>query len=163
MVKEPRAQVFISSTFNDLKEQRKAIAEAIVMAGAIPIAFESFTARDESIHEVVREAVEHSDAIVMLIGHRYGAIESQSGVGWLEHEYDFAISRSKPLLVFMAADDAPWPVSFIDKDRSRIEAFRQKVATHFAVHVFYKTGDLRAAATNALIDFFSFSPWTFNS
>ena len=41
---DKKYQVFISSTFDDLKEERKAILEAILITNNIPVGMESFVA-----------------------------------------------------------------------------------------------------------------------
>jgi hypothetical protein len=43
-----KLQVFISSTYSDLKEERQAAVEAILKAGHIPAGMELFTAGDKS-------------------------------------------------------------------------------------------------------------------
>lgn len=43
-----RLQVFVSSTFTDLREERQAAVEAILSAGHIPAGMELFAAGDES-------------------------------------------------------------------------------------------------------------------
>jgi hypothetical protein len=48
MIPKRRLQVFISSTFLDLKEERQAAVEAVLRAGHIPAGMELFSAGNES-------------------------------------------------------------------------------------------------------------------
>lgn len=50
---QKRLQVFVSSTYEDLKEERQAVIEAILTAGHIPAGMELFTAGDESQMQVI--------------------------------------------------------------------------------------------------------------
>jgi hypothetical protein len=146
-------RVFISSTFEDLAEYRNAVRDAVLRAGAMPILFEDEPATGRTVTDVVKEAIKESDAVLLLVGHRYGAVEKRTGKSWMEVEYEAARRRSKPLLVFMAADDAPWPPKYVDADRRRIQEFRQRLASELVVHSFRTPDDLRAGVMETLAHF----------
>lgn len=148
-------RVFVSSTFEDLAEYRNAVRDAVLRAGAMPILFEEQPATARPVGEAVRQEIDRSDAVLLLVGHRYGAGDPQTGKSWIEAEYEAARKRAKPLLVFMAADEAPWPPKFIDPDRTRIQAFRQRLASDLVVHTFRGPDDLRFAVIEALARFVS--------
>ena len=118
--------VFISSTFEDLAEYRNAVRDAVVRAGAMPILFEDQPASGQPVEERIKELLDRSDAVLLLVGHRYGSVDSKTGTSWIEAEYNAARRRAKPLLAFLAAEDAPWPPKFIDPNRTRIAEFRQR-------------------------------------
>ena len=48
MAAKKKLQVFVSSTYNDLKEERQAAVEAILKAGHIPAGMELFAAGNDS-------------------------------------------------------------------------------------------------------------------
>jgi hypothetical protein len=146
-------RIFVSSTFDDLAEYRNTVRDAILLAGAMPVLFEEETSLSGSIADTVKEQIDRSDAVLLLVGHRYGATDPQTGRSWIETEYDAARRQEKPLLVFMAADDAPWPPKFIDQDRRRIQEFRQRLATDLAVHWFRNPEDLRTGVLRSLLQF----------
>ena len=56
-----KLQVFVSSTFLDLKAERQAAVEAILLAGHIPAGMELFSAGDESQLEIIKKWIEASD------------------------------------------------------------------------------------------------------
>lgn len=149
MVKD-NPRIFISSTFEDLAEYRNAIRDAVLGAGAMPVLAEDQPASGRTVEEKVRELLDESDAVLLLVGHRYGAIDSKTGKGWVESEYEAAKRRNKPLLVFLAAEDAPWPPKFIDPDRTRIQEFRKQLASDRVVRFFSTPVDLRASVREAL-------------
>ncbi len=74
-----KLQVFVSSTFTDLIKERQAAVEAILTAGHIPAGMELFTAGDESQMEVIKQWIDESDVYLLILGGRYGSIESVSG------------------------------------------------------------------------------------
>jgi hypothetical protein len=145
-------RVFVSSTFEDLAEYRNAVRDAVLRAGAMPVMLEEQPATDRIAAEVI---IDRSDAVLLLVGHRYGTADLQTGKSWVEAEYEAARRCAKPLLVFMAADDIPWPPKFIDPDRSRIQEFRRRLASDLVVHFFRRPDDLRLAVMEALAQFVS--------
>ena len=50
-----RYQVFISSTYTDLIEERKKIQEILLMADCIPAGMEAFCAADEEQFEYIKK------------------------------------------------------------------------------------------------------------
>jgi hypothetical protein len=58
MIPRKKLQVFVSSTYEDLKEERQAAVEAILSAGHIPAGMELFAAGDEPQMQVIRDWIE---------------------------------------------------------------------------------------------------------
>lgn len=92
-----RLQIFVSSTFLDLKEERQASVKAILESGHIPAGMELFTSGDESQMEVIKQWIEDSDVYLLILGGRYGSIEPNSGKSYTHLEYEYAMSLNKPL------------------------------------------------------------------
>lgn len=91
-----KLQVFVSSTYDDLKKERQAAVEAILTAGHIPAGMELFTAGDESQMEVIKQWIDESDVYLLILGGRYGSIEPKSGKSYIHLEYEYAIEKGKP-------------------------------------------------------------------
>jgi hypothetical protein len=92
-----KLQVFVSSTFDDLKKERQAAVEAILTSGHIPAGMELFTAGDESQMEVIKQWIDESDVYLLILGGRYGSIERVTGKSYIQLEYEYAVSKGKPL------------------------------------------------------------------
>lgn len=101
-----RLQVFVSSTYADLIEERQAAVEAILTAGHIPAGMELFAAGDESQLEVIKQWIDESDIYLLILGGRYGSVEQSSGKSYTQIEYEYAVAKQKPLFACVIKDDA---------------------------------------------------------
>lgn len=101
-----KLQVFVSSTFSDLIPERQAAVEAILTAGHIPAGMELFAAGDESQMEVIKQWIDESDVYLLILGGRYGSLESKTGKSYTQLEYEYAISKSKPFFACVIKDEA---------------------------------------------------------
>jgi len=101
-----RLQVFVSSTFTDLRQERQAAVEAILSAGHIPAGMELFAAGDESQMEAIKQWIDESDVFLLILGGRYGSIDLKSGKSYIHLEYEHALSKGKPLFACVIADAA---------------------------------------------------------
>jgi hypothetical protein len=63
-----RLQVFVSSTYEDLKPERQAAVEVILQAGHIPAGMELFAAGDKSQMDVIRRWIDDSDVFLLILG-----------------------------------------------------------------------------------------------
>lgn len=101
-----RLQVFVSSTFTDLIQERQAAVEAILTAGHIPAGMELFTSGDESQMEVIKQWIDESDVYLMILGGRYGSLEPKTGKSYTHLEYEYAVKKGKPLFACVINDSA---------------------------------------------------------
>jgi hypothetical protein len=130
-----RLQVFVSSTFSDLREERQAAVEAILSAGHIPAGMELFAAGDESQMEVIKQWIDESDVYLLILGGRYGSIESKTGKSYTQLEYEYALDRGKPLFACILNEKAlesrvkTKGLEMIDKHRKELDLFRELVQT----------------------------------
>src|ERR1700751_4047573 len=82
-----KLQVFVSSTYEDLKDERQAAVEAILTAGHIPAGMELFAAGDQSQMEVIKRWIDESDVYLLILGGRYGSVEPRTKLSYKELEY----------------------------------------------------------------------------
>lgn len=101
-----KLQVFVSSTYTDLRNERQAAVEAILAAGHIPAGMELFTAGDESQMEVIQQWIDESDVYLLILGGRYGSIDAKSGKSYTHLEYEYALSKGMPLFACVITDEA---------------------------------------------------------
>lgn len=127
---ERREQVFISSTYIDLVEERQEVIQTLLEADCIPAGMELFPASDDDRWTLIQRVIDDCDYYVIVIGGRYGSIDPDQGISYTEMEFDYAVSRGMPVLAFVHGDAQNIPVSKTDqKDgaREQLETFRDKV------------------------------------
>ena len=95
-MKDKKYQVFISSTYTDLIEERKKILEVLLMADCIPAGMEAFVATDIEQFEVIKKVIDLCDYYVLIIGQRYGSINEATGISYTETIF-FATSSTNSL------------------------------------------------------------------
>lgn len=101
-----RLQVFVSSTYTDLIEERQAAVEAILTAGHFPAGMELFTAGNESQMDAIKQWIDESDIYLLVLGGRYGSIDSKSGKSYTHMEYEYALQNEKPLFACVLTEQA---------------------------------------------------------
>jgi len=94
-------QIFISSTYIDLIDERQAAVEAILQAGHIPAGMELFAASNQSQWEIIKKWIDESDIYMLILGGRYGSIEQKSELSYTELEYNYACEIGKPLFALV--------------------------------------------------------------
>lgn len=92
-----KLQVFVSSTYTDLIEERQAAVEAILDAGHIPAGMELFKAGNESQLKTIYKWIDQSDVYMLILGGRYGSIENKTGKSYTQLEYEYALSKGIPV------------------------------------------------------------------
>jgi len=121
-------QIFISSTYDDLRDERAQVLKAALEIGHIPVGMEMFSAADEEQWKIITRQIDECDYYVVIVAHRYGSVVD--GISYTEKEYDYAISKNIPVLGFIIEDDAAWPADRVDTDpnqKSSLEEFKAKV------------------------------------
>lgn len=96
-----KLQVFVSSTYKDLKEERQAAVEAILDAGHIPAGMELFKAGNKSQLETIYKWIDDSDVYILILGGRYGSIEEISGKSYIQLEYEYAVKKNMPFFAII--------------------------------------------------------------
>lgn len=126
---DKRYQIFVSSTFTDLKEERKAIIEGLLNAKYIPAGMEMFAASNDEQFKYIKKIIDTCDYYVLIVGARYGSINLSTGKSFTEQEYDYAVEKNIPVLAFLHDDPYNLPIDKRDDDnRELLEKFRAKVS-----------------------------------
>lgn len=127
-------QVFVSSTYTDLRDDRQVAVETILKAGDIPAGMELFAASDESQMDVIKRWIDESDIYMLILGGRYGSIEPKSGKSYIQLEYEYAIERSIPFFAIVMSESLlekrvkEYGTSYIETNHSELyKNFKDKV------------------------------------
>lgn len=111
---DKKYQVFISSTYTDLIEERQAVIEAVLNAEHIPAGMEAFKVSGKSQEDIIRRWIEESDIYVLILGPRYGS-KNQDGISYTQWEYNLAKELNKPMFSIVLTDD--YINEMVTKDR----------------------------------------------
>lgn len=96
-------QCFISSTYEDLRDERAMCIEAVLEAQHIPAGMEYFEVGRPQ-REIIEQWISQSDMVIFIIGGRYGTIDKQTGHGYLEDEFDYVIKNEIPHFIIMLSE-----------------------------------------------------------
>lgn len=94
--------VFLSSTFEDMKEYRKAIIDRIIKRSMVPICMENWGANANKVTSVITDEVKKADIYLGIFGTRYGYVDENTNMSMTEIEYREALASNKPILVYIA-------------------------------------------------------------
>lgn len=149
---ERRYQVFISSTFKDLIDERREVMQALLEMDCLPAGMELFPAGNTDQWTLIKGVIEQSDYYLLVLGGRYGSV-TEEGISYTEMEYDYVVELGIPVMGFVPADVDAIPVGKTDKDdaaAARLAEFQVKVQRRMTRD--WKTAeDLGSKVTRGLV------------
>lgn len=122
MLSQKKFQIFISSTYKDLIDERQMAVQAIVKMGHIPAGMELFKA-GASQWQTITKWIDESDIYVLILGGKYGSINTNEGKAYTHLEYEYALSTGMPVFALVLSD------KFLDskeKERSEEEVYEKE-------------------------------------
>jgi hypothetical protein len=145
----------ISSTARDLPEHRKEAMDACLRQGMFPEMMEHLPASDAEAISASLTMVDAADIYVLILAHRYGYVpktNSPDQISITEMEYDRAVGRKIPRLVFVMDKSHPITIDDVEQGEGaiRLERFKDRVGTANIVNFFKSPEDLRAHVINSL-------------
>lgn len=118
-------QIFVSSTYKDLIEERQSAINVIMKLGHIPAGMELFTATGEEQFETIKPIIDESDYYLIILGGKYGSISSKEKVSYTEKEFDYALSKGKRIIAFVHSDPDNLHSSQREEKAQMISKFRK--------------------------------------
>ena len=125
-------RVFVASVTGHLGVYRAAVIEVCHRLGLVPVFMEGFAAESPPPLAVCRSKIDSCGAVVLLVAHRYGSRPPGETLGYTELEYEYAVQRGKPLLIFRVEESFPWPPTDVDRgdDAVALARFVERVGVH---------------------------------
>jgi putative proteasome-type protease len=120
-------KVFVSSTFEDLREERSAVQKGLLQLGCLPVGMELFPAADEETWNFIKSQIDDSDYYVVVVAGRYGS-RGAAGISFTEMEYDYAIEQKKPAIAFVHAEPGSIAARNIETSEEAREKLKQFIA-----------------------------------
>ncbi|HJQ71263.1 MAG TPA: DUF4062 domain-containing protein [Blastocatellia bacterium] len=141
------ARIYISSTYSDLKEYREAACEALRRMGHMVAAMEDYIATDQRPLDKCLADVAACDLYVGFFAWRYGFVPKSGdpeGRSITELEFRHAVKNGLPCLIFLSAEDHPWPPSLMEKGEGadRLHALRKELSEEYLVSFFRSKEEL---------------------
>lgn len=126
-------QVFVSSTYADLKAERSAVIQTVMELDCIPAGMELFPAIDDEQWAFIKRVIDDCDYYILLLGARYGSMDPE-GISYTEKEYDYAVSSGLKVLAFLHENPDEIRTSANPQESgdeySKVLAFRERVAAN---------------------------------
>lgn len=152
-------KIYVSSTFEDLKEFRRAVYGQLRKLQMDAVAMEDYVAGEKRPLAKCLEDVADADVYVGIFAWRYGYVPKEGNPESLsitELEYRAAGEHGKERLIFLLREDAPWTPSLMDahtragKGGKQIERLREELSTRHGVG-FFSTPDELAKEVSAAV------------
>lgn len=127
---EKRFQVFVSSTYEDLREERAAVISALLQLDCFPAGMELFPAADDDSLTLIRSVIDDSDYYLIVVGGRYGTVEKSTQRSYTHLEYEHALSSGKPTIALLHSNPGSLPADKTegtDEGRKRFSEFRTEL------------------------------------
>ena len=155
--------IYLSSTYEDLKEYRRAVFDALRQARYQVIAMEDYVATDQRPLKKCLDDVVRSDIYVGIFAFRYGYTPptehgNPDGLSITQLEFRQAEGK-KPCLIFLVKKGETWPLNFVDpcteSDKGeRIERLREYLGREQTTSFFsspYQLASLVQTAVTTLL------------
>lgn len=121
---DKRYQVFISTSGAEMQPERMVLAQTLVGMGFFSWGLEQRTPLSTAF---ARRQIDDCDYVAVLLGSAYGE-QSVSGVGYMHLEYIYAVTKQKPIIVFMHDEPAAREAALHDDKpelRDKFQEFRK--------------------------------------
>lgn len=101
---EKKYQVFVSSTYEDLKEERQKVMEMLLYKNCIPVGMEYFPATNDEQMKIIKQLIDECDYYILILGGRYGSIDHKTSKSYTRLEYEYALEKGIPIAAFYKED-----------------------------------------------------------
>jgi hypothetical protein len=145
-----RTRVYVSSTALDLREERKAVIDAVRHTGCEPVSMEAYGADGRRPIEVCLADVASCQVYLGIVAWRYGSCPPGETKSFTHLEYEKAASLGKHVLLFHLSEGAAWPMDRADRSQRRVRRFREDQAKDHIVDAFSSPDQLAAGVRRAL-------------
>lgn len=156
---DKRYQVFVSSTYEDLRPERQEIMQALLELDCIPAGMELFPATNEDQWTLIKKVIDDCDYYIVVIGGRYGSI-GPAGISYTQMEYEYAVSIGKPAIAFLHKDPETIPAKNVEKSpqgKEKLDAFRSLVQQKLC-RFWTSPADLGSAVSRSLVKLIKSNP-----
>lgn len=157
---DKKYQIFVSSTFEDLKNIRLRVLNTILIMRHFPSGMELFGASTLKQWDIIKNELDSSDYYILIMGQRYGSL-NENGLSYTEMEFNYASKIGLPILAFIRNRDVPTRPSERDNElilQQKLETFYSKVLSTYHVEFWEQEDELLTKISISLNKSFINSP-----
>jgi hypothetical protein len=156
---EKRFQVFVSSTYEDLREERQEVIQALLELDCIPSGMELFPAATDDQWSIIKKVIDDCDYYIVLVAGRYGSIGKENK-SYTQMEYEYAVEVQKPLLGFIhqaPSEIAAAKTESTEAGRTLLDTFRSLVKQR-PVKTFRTPSELGSVVSRSIVKLMNSHP-----
>lgn len=124
-------EVFVSSTYVDLKDERQAVLQTLLRMNCLPVGMELFPNGRPDVWQLIEDLISRCDVYILILAGRSGTLAPDGSMSFTEKEFRLAQSLGKPMLIYPHLRPSEHnPAACADEtdlQRSRLEAFHNLV------------------------------------
>ena len=143
--------IYISSSLDDLKAERKELVKIVTELGAIPVTMDGFDISEAENQGYIKQAIKDADYFINITAYKCGPIAGNSFGP--EIELAWAERARVPVLAFIIDEKARWKDSKKEKEKTAakaLEIFKKRLTEHTYSN-WTTTADLRQKAMSLLV------------
>lgn len=127
MSKTSSPNIFLSSTYLDLINERKVACNAIIKDYSI-IRMEDWSSEDITSKEKILKELKRAAAVVFILGFEYGTIDEEEGISLTEFEFNTAKKLNIPVYSFIKKENGKWKNQESDSIKyEKLNKFKSKI------------------------------------
>jgi len=156
---EKRYQVFVSSTYEDLRKERQEVIQALLELDCFPAGMELFPAADQDQWTLIKKVIDDSDYYIVIIAGKYGS-RGPSGISYTQMEYEYAISRGKPVIAFIHSDPGSIPSAKTEQTKEGNDQMAEfkKIVQRKACKYWANQSELGSVITRSVVKLMKSNP-----
>lgn len=135
---DKRYQVFITTSGKEMQPERMIVSQTLIGMGFFSWGLEQRTPVTTAF---ARRQIDDCDYVLLLLGSQYGE-QSVSGISYMHLEYIYAVTKQKPIIVFMHADPDARDSELQEQSaalKQRFYDFRQQLQKEVEQVIYYKS------------------------
>jgi hypothetical protein len=142
----------ISSTARDLPDHRQGVLDACLRQSMLALMMEHLPALDADAIKASLDMVDKADIYLGIFAYRYGYVPKGCDISITEMEYNRAVERGIPRLIFIMDPKHPLTAADVEtgEGAARVEALKKRAGAERVVNFFKSPEGLRADVINSL-------------
>lgn len=149
----------MSSTFEDLQEERQEVMHALLELDCMPSGMELFPAANETQWSLIKKVIDDCDYYLLILAGRYGSCGPE-GISYTEMEYKYALSIDKPTIAFLHKDPGTIQANRCESTKEGQEklAIFRRLVEHKLCKQWSSPADLGSVVSRSLVQLIKSTP-----